>query len=153
MLRNLLALSIPLSLSSKVPQIAKIYQSGTTGQLSAFLVFNSLAGCLARVFTTATETGDRTLWWSFVSASALNAVLAVQMLYYWKDTPSQAQAVQQLKVKEKRNDAPPPARAAVAPASVATPAKPAPGVAITAPGSLSKSGYRTPSSRYTRKVD
>ena len=82
-LRSLLALSIPLSLSSKLPQIATIWQSGSTGQLSAFLVFNSLAGTLARVFTTATETGDRTLWWAFVSASALNAVIAGQMLWYW----------------------------------------------------------------------
>jgi mannose-P-dolichol utilization defect protein 1 len=83
-LRSLLALSIPLSLSSKLPQIATIWQTGSTGQLSAFLVFNSLAGTLARVFTTATETGDRTLWWAFVSASALNAVIAGQMLWYWR---------------------------------------------------------------------
>ena len=163
-LRSLLAASIPLSLSSKVPQIAKIWQSGTTGQLSAFLVFNSLAGCLARVFTTATETGDRTLWWSFVSASVLNAVIAAQMLYYWNDgstgkAPVSKKAAQvQAKVanrvqeyKEKSENSQPVALPAVMPAG-ATPAKPTTNVGV-APRSVSKSAGRSASSRYTRKVD
>lgn len=84
----LAASAIPLSLSSKVPQIVSNARLGSTGQLSAFLVFNSLAGCLARVFTTATETGDRILWLGFVGAAALNAVLAVQMALYWNQSPS-----------------------------------------------------------------
>lgn len=97
LLRTLVAASIPLSLSSKVPQIIANYRAKSTGQLSAFLVFNScgasyrigsdahrLAGCLARVFTTATETGDATLFWSFASAAVLNAVIAAQMALYWK---------------------------------------------------------------------
>lgn len=37
--------TIPLSLSSKLPQIISNARAGSTGQLSAFLVFNSLAGC------------------------------------------------------------------------------------------------------------
>lgn len=84
LVRTLFAFSIPLSLASKLPQIATNQRRRSTGQLSAFLVLNSLAGCLARVFTTATETGDRVMWWSFVGASALNAVLAAQMLAFWK---------------------------------------------------------------------
>jgi mannose-P-dolichol utilization defect protein 1 len=163
-LRSLLAASIPLSLSSKVPQISKIWQSGTTGQLSAFLVFNSLAGCLARVFTTATETGDRTLWWSFVSASVLNAVIAAQMLYYWNDSgaakaPISKKAAQvQAKVadrvqefKEKSGESQPAALPAKLPVG-ATPAKPTTNVGV-APRSVSKSAGRSASSRYTRKVD
>jgi hypothetical protein len=88
-LRALVTASIPLSLSSKVPQIITNQRAGSTGQLSAFLVFNSLAGCLARLFTTQTETGDRALWWMFASASALNAVLAVQMIVFWKKSQQQ----------------------------------------------------------------
>lgn len=38
-------LTIPLALSSKLPQIVSNFRAGSTGQLSAFLVFNSLAGC------------------------------------------------------------------------------------------------------------
>ena len=40
-------LTIPISLSSKVPQIVENYKAKSTGQLSAFLVVNSLAGCVA----------------------------------------------------------------------------------------------------------
>jgi mannose-P-dolichol utilization defect protein 1 len=83
-LKYLVASSIPLALSSKLPQILSNFRMGSTGQLSAFLVFNSLAGCAARVFTTATETGDPLLWWGFVLATALNGVLAIQMAAYWK---------------------------------------------------------------------
>ncbi|KAL8277194.1 hypothetical protein RQP46_010367 [Phenoliferia psychrophenolica] len=84
-LQLLAAACIPLSLASKVPQILSNFSSGSTGQLSAFLVFNSLAGCLARVFTVLTESGgDPVLLWGFIIAAALNAVLAGQMALYWK---------------------------------------------------------------------
>ena len=75
-------LTIPLSLSSKVPQILSNYRDGSTGQLSAFLVFNSLAGCLARVFTSMTETNDPLLIAGFAGAALLNAVIAIQYLVY-----------------------------------------------------------------------
>ncbi|KPV74015.1 uncharacterized protein RHOBADRAFT_37877 [Rhodotorula graminis WP1] len=75
-------LTIPISLSSKLPQIVSNARAGSTGQLSAFLVFNSLAGCLARVFTTRTETADPVLLWGFALGALLNGVLALQMLVY-----------------------------------------------------------------------
>ncbi|KAK6527339.1 hypothetical protein TWF281_010521 [Arthrobotrys megalospora] len=49
------ASTIPISLASKIPQIYTVWQQGGTGQLSAFAVFNFLAGSLARVFTTLQE--------------------------------------------------------------------------------------------------
>lgn len=82
-LKLLLSASIPLSLSSKLPQIISNFRLGSTGQLSAFLVFNSLAGCLARVYTTSTETGDNVLWWGFTLGAVLNGVIALQMLGSW----------------------------------------------------------------------
>lgn len=82
----LLTSTLPLTLSSKFPQIIQNYTNGSTGQLSAFLVFNSTAGCLARLFTTQTETGDQVLWWGFFLAAILNAVIAVQMMVYWNRT-------------------------------------------------------------------
>ncbi|GAA5825922.1 hypothetical protein JCM11251_000054 [Rhodosporidiobolus azoricus] len=75
--------TIPISLSSKLPQILSNFRLGSTGQLSAFLVFNSLAGCLARVFTTRTETNDPVLFWGFALGALLNGVIALQMLLYW----------------------------------------------------------------------
>lgn len=171
LLRTLLAASIPLSLSSKLPQIAKIFSSGTTGQLSAFLVFNSLAGCLARVFTTATETGDRTLWWSFVSASFLNAILALQMLYYWNDSKPTSHrqvadrisekvaarnAIEEKKQQQQQQQDNSPLQQSAVPVIIpagATPAKPVGSASIASPRPSSRSATRATSARYTRKVD
>lgn len=86
-LQILQGLSIPLSLASKVPQIVTNYRNGSTGQLSAFTVFNYLAGSAARVFTTMTEVNDPVIFWGFVVAAGLNAVLAAQMVYYWESSP------------------------------------------------------------------
>lgn len=82
LLSTLQTLTIPLSLSSKVPQIVSNFRNRSTGQLSAFLVFNSLAGCLARVFTSMTETNDPVLILGFAGAALLNAVLALQFFAY-----------------------------------------------------------------------
>lgn len=87
-LQILQGLSIPLSLTSKIPQIVTIYRNGSTGQLSAFTVFNYLAGSAARVFTTMTEVNDPVIFWGFIVAAGLNAVLAAQMVYYWKMVPT-----------------------------------------------------------------
>ena len=72
-----------LSIASKLPQIITVYQQGGTGQLSAFAVFNYLAGSLSRIFTTLQEVDDKLILYGFVAGFVLNAVLAGQMLYYW----------------------------------------------------------------------
>ena len=72
-----------LSIASKLPQIVTVYQQGGTGQLSAFAVFNYLAGSLSRIFTTLQEVDDNLILYGFIVGFALNAVLAAQMVYYW----------------------------------------------------------------------
>ncbi|GAA6041494.1 hypothetical protein JCM8097_001904 [Rhodosporidiobolus ruineniae] len=89
-------LTIPLSVSSKLPQIISNFRLGSTGQLSAFLVFNSLAGCIARVFTTRTETNDPVLFWGFLLSAVANGIIALQILLYWNKTA--------VEVVEKRAD-------------------------------------------------
>ncbi|KAF8651168.1 hypothetical protein AX16_004846 [Volvariella volvacea WC 439] len=84
---NLLSLlqlgTLPLSVLSKLPQIRQNARSQSTGQLSAFAVFAQVAGCLARLFTTATEVGDWLLAAGFGMALLLNLVLGVQLWMYW----------------------------------------------------------------------
>ena len=85
-LRNLAFLQIttlPLSLFSKIPQIRQNFRSKSTGQLSAFAVISQIAGCLARLFTTATEVGDSLLTAGFALALLLNIILGVQLWVYW----------------------------------------------------------------------
>jgi mannose-P-dolichol utilization defect protein 1 len=84
------ATTVPLSLISKAPQIASNYQLKSTGNLSAFAVFNAFFGCLARLFTTSQETGDSLMWWGFALAGALNAVLVAQMVIYWNNPGSES---------------------------------------------------------------
>ncbi|KAI1109420.1 hypothetical protein F5Y14DRAFT_432710 [Nemania sp. NC0429] len=72
-----------LGVASKIPQIAAIIQEGGTGQLSAFTVFNYLAGSLSRIFTTLQEVDDKLILYGFIAGFTLNLVLAIQMVYYW----------------------------------------------------------------------
>ncbi|KAI0976547.1 hypothetical protein F4678DRAFT_116689 [Xylaria arbuscula] len=79
-----------LGVASKVPQIAAIFQEGGTGQLSAFTVFNYLAGSLSRIFTTLQEVDDQLILYGFIAGFTLNLVLAVQMVYYWNAPSAKA---------------------------------------------------------------
>ncbi|KAK6332948.1 hypothetical protein TWF718_010776 [Orbilia javanica] len=82
------ASTIPISLASKVPQIWTVWKEGSTGQLSAFAVFNFLAGSLARVFTTLQEVDDPLILWGYLGGAILNAVLTAQMIFYWNSSSS-----------------------------------------------------------------
>ncbi|KAH9890128.1 mannose-P-dolichol utilization defect 1 protein [Cubamyces lactineus] len=75
--------TLPLSLFSKLPQIRQNHRAKSTGQLSAFAVISQVGGCLARLFTTATEVGDPIVSAGFALALALNIILGLQMWTYW----------------------------------------------------------------------
>ncbi|KAL7808949.1 hypothetical protein V8C44DRAFT_150270 [Trichoderma aethiopicum] len=79
-----------LGVASKVPQILAIWKEGGTGQLSAFTVFNYLAGSLTRIFTTIQEVDDKLILYGFIAGFALNAILALQMIYYWNAPSAKA---------------------------------------------------------------
>ncbi|KAK8046255.1 monosaccharide-P-dolichol utilization protein [Apiospora saccharicola] len=102
-----------LGVASKVPQIAAIWQQGGTGQLSAFTVFNYLAGSLSRIFTTLQEVDDKLILYGFIAGFTLNCVLAAQMVYYW-NMPS-------AKVRGKMKEAAPVAASTSSGSSTATP--------------------------------
>ncbi|KAJ5096032.1 hypothetical protein NUU61_005388 [Penicillium alfredii] len=76
-----------LGIASKAPQIYTIWREGGTGQLSAFAVFNYLAGSLSRIFTTLQEVDDKLILYGFIAGFSLNVILASQMLYYWNSPP------------------------------------------------------------------
>ncbi|KAF8318398.1 mannose-P-dolichol utilization defect 1 protein, partial [Clavulina sp. PMI_390] len=82
---HLLQLStLPIGLVSKIPQIASNAGARSTGNLSAIAVGAQVAGCAARLFTTATElNGDAYVLWGFIFAFVLNAILAIQIWMYW----------------------------------------------------------------------
>jgi len=77
-----------LGVASKLPQIYAVWSQGGTGQLSAFAVFNYLAGSLSRIFTTLQEVPDPLILYGFIAGFILNAVLAAQMVWYWNSSAS-----------------------------------------------------------------
>ncbi|KAI0792732.1 mannose-P-dolichol utilization defect 1 protein [Abortiporus biennis] len=86
--------TLPISLFSKLPQIRQNYRARSTGQLSAFAVIAQIAGCLARLFTTAAELGDALISAGFALALILNVVLGFQMWAYWgKDIKDEREEV------------------------------------------------------------
>ncbi|KAJ6629480.1 hypothetical protein B0H10DRAFT_1987364 [Mycena sp. CBHHK59/15] len=96
--------TLPLSLFSKLPQIRQNHRAQSTGQLSAFAVISQIAGCAARLFTTATEVGDAIVAAGFALALALNVVLGVQLWMYW----GRDDARDDYRLAEKRSPAPAP---------------------------------------------
>ncbi|KAJ2157333.1 hypothetical protein GGF46_004587 [Coemansia sp. RSA 552] len=82
-LSTLYGLTIPLVISSRIPQIYTIHKNKYTGQLSAFAVFNYFFGTAARLFTTLVEVDDSLVLVGAVLAVIANGVLAAQMVYYW----------------------------------------------------------------------
>ncbi|CAO3632989.1 unnamed protein product [Cunninghamella blakesleeana] len=83
LLIGLYALTIPIILASKIPQILTNHQNKSTGQLSVFAVINYFAGTTARVFTTLTELDDPLMLAGNILASLLNGVLVLQVYLYW----------------------------------------------------------------------
>lgn len=81
---SLYAITIPLSLASKIPQIYTNFVNKSTGQLSVFAVLNYFAGTTARVFTTMTELDDPLMLMGNLLASILNGVLVIQVFMYWE---------------------------------------------------------------------
>lgn len=95
-LRSLQALTIPLMMLSRLPQIWTIWRQNGTGQLSALSVFLIWAGSVARVYTSFQETAeDRLLVVGFAMAAILNTTILCQMIYYWNARPRMAAAQRQ----------------------------------------------------------
>ncbi|CAI7669044.1 unnamed protein product [Penicillium manginii] len=90
-----------LGVASKAPQIYTIWSQGGTGQLSAFAVFNYLAGSLSRIFTTLQEVDDKLILYGFIAGFTLNVILATQMLYYWNSPATPQKKATRGKITEK----------------------------------------------------
>jgi mannose-P-dolichol utilization defect protein 1 len=137
LLKTLMAAAIPLSVASKIPQIVANAKARSTGQLSAFLVLASFAGCAARVYTTSQETGDQFMLVAFGLQTFLNGVLGLQMLMYGG--------------KPARMEAPIPS-VVVANDSGRTPSGKGP-VVSTTPQRVASPAPRSASKTWVRKVD
>ncbi|XP_058814854.1 mannose-P-dolichol utilization defect 1 protein homolog [Topomyia yanbarensis] len=101
--------NIPIILLGKFSQAYTNYQNGSTGQLSAVTSFMLLAGSLARIFTSIQETGDQMMIITYGFSSFANAVIVLQLLYYWnadkeKRAVGSSASKKTAKVKAKKSD-------------------------------------------------
>lgn len=80
---TLSTLNIPIVVSGKLIQAWTNYKNGNTGQLSAVTLFMLFGGSAARIFTSIQETGDTVVILTYIAGTVANALLVVQMLYYW----------------------------------------------------------------------
>lgn len=76
-------LNIPILLIGKLSQAITNYKNGSTGQLSAITCFMLFFGSLARIFTSVQETGDSMMIMTYLASSFANAVIVLQLMYYW----------------------------------------------------------------------
>merc|ERR1719476_956211 len=77
------AANIPMIVIGKLIQAITNFKNGHTGQLSAITVFLLTLGSLARIFTSIQETGDQIVILTYVCSSAVNCIIALQVLVYW----------------------------------------------------------------------
>lgn len=75
-----------LAVSGKLLQAIKNYKAQHTGQISAVSAWAIFGGSCARILTTIKETGDALTTLTFVCSSMANAIIAMQVLWYWKST-------------------------------------------------------------------
>jgi len=132
--------TLPFGLFSKLPQIAQNHRAQSTGQLSTFAIAAQILGCLARLFTTATEIKDTLVLTSSFLALVLNVILGLQVWAYYgadvHDTPAG-----NIPLEEKRQAIPAPvAQTWERPAEVVS-------------GQQSPARPSTPGRKWARKVD
>lgn len=79
-------LAAPVVITGRLWQALENYRAGNTGQQSLITFSLLLLGCMARIFTSITETGDTIVILSYSLATFANAVLVTQVIWYWEAT-------------------------------------------------------------------
>ncbi|KAG2377881.1 hypothetical protein C9374_008966 [Naegleria lovaniensis] len=81
-MKTLFALTVPIFIFSRVPQIIKNFSQGGVGALSFTTTFMQVAGSAARLFTTLQEVDDKLILFTTILAVGLNGILMLQIIYY-----------------------------------------------------------------------
>jgi mannose-P-dolichol utilization defect protein 1 len=68
--------------------------------LIRYQVVNYLLGSLSRIFTTLQEVPDPLILYGFIAGFALNAVLFIQVLYYWNSPATKSAAAKNKKLNK-----------------------------------------------------
>ena len=77
-----LLFSIPISASSKLSQIWRLYQNKRAGQVNQYSYAISAYGCFVRIITTIMEVGNYTILFNYALAAVLNLVIVMFIIRY-----------------------------------------------------------------------
>jgi mannose-P-dolichol utilization defect 1 len=75
------AATIPISALARLPQIFQVWSSDSAGQLSSISLFLTMAGSLARLYTSSAEVKDPILLIGYSSTALLNTILFLQVIF------------------------------------------------------------------------
>lgn len=78
------AFNVPILFVGKMIQALTNYRNQSTGQLSSATCFMLFAGSIARIFTSAQETGDFMMILTYCVSTFANAIIVAQLFYYAK---------------------------------------------------------------------
>lgn len=95
------AANIPMIVLGKLVQVWANAKQGHTGQLSAITIFLLTLGSIARVFTSIQETGDPVVICTYICSSAVNIMLAGQVVFYWSVEEEKEKLKQQQRTHKK----------------------------------------------------
>lgn len=103
LLTSLQGLTLPIFIGSRIPQILKIWQMKSPGQVSILSVGLMFIGAAARVFTTYKEVNDIILLAGAATAAILNGIILFQIIYYSKSTTTHDSKQNEKNVKKKKS--------------------------------------------------
>jgi mannose-P-dolichol utilization defect protein 1 len=75
------AVTIPISALARLPQIYQVWSTQSAGQLSSISLFLTMAGSIARLYTSTSEVKDPILLVGYSSTALLNTILFVQVIF------------------------------------------------------------------------
>lgn len=99
---SLIIISSASAVFSRLTQILANFSQGHTGVLALMTVILQVGGNVARIFTTMTEVDDIAVLGSYVLSFALNATIALQIIFYWKATTKFQQEAKEKQAKENK---------------------------------------------------
>jgi mannose-P-dolichol utilization defect protein 1 len=90
---------IPLGSAARITQIYHSWKTKSTGPLSIFTFGLNVMGCVARIFTTLTETDDLLMLASCINGTILNLIVCIQIIIYGSKSKTEVQDADEKKNK------------------------------------------------------
>jgi len=97
----LYSFTIPIAISSRLPQIYQNYNESGVGSLNLITFGLNFVGAIARIGTSLVQLDDKLVLLGYVSSAILNGIITFQIIYYnYIARPKPKQVVEGTKKKQ-----------------------------------------------------